>query len=139
MASSSAVRAAGSTAGSSQEAAAEEEAASSFVPLRRWTTVDADVGVDVEEMEETAATTFAWSSADQLPTSAASASSPSDARTSATFVADEAMEDTGVEAMSSNRRRGVKEAGKRKADEPRMLRFVGNMLILTCTHVLHNK
>ena len=43
---SSAERSAGETAVPSQEATAEEEAMSSFVPLRRRTTVDAEVGVD---------------------------------------------------------------------------------------------
>ena len=47
------------------------------------------------------------------------------------------MEDTGVEAMSSNRRRGVKEAGE-KCDGAGELRSVEYMFMLTCQHVLHH-
>ena len=138
MAVSSAERSPGETAGASHEAAVDEEAVSSFVPLRCRTTADAAVGVDVVEMAATAAATLACSSGDQLPTSAASASSPSDAKTSAVLVADEAIDDTGVDAMASVRckRQRRKEAKSRRS---RKLQSVGNMLILTCPHVLHHK
>ena len=119
MAASSAVSSAGATAGANHDAAVEEEAASSLLLLRRRTAVDADVDVGVEDRADTAATTLAWSSADQLPTSAASSSLPSDARTSATLVAEEAIDETGVDAMSSNRRkRAQRRQGSEKPTEP---------------------
>ena len=135
---SSAERSAGSTAGANQDAAVEDEAASSLLLLRRRTTVDADVDVDVEERADTAATTLACSSADQLPTSAASSSLPRDAKTSATLVADEAIDETGVEAMSSKRRERYKGGREAKSDGAGKLRSVENMFILTCAHVLHH-
>ena len=138
MAASSAVSSAGATAGASHDAAVEEEAASSLLLLRRRTAVDADVDVGVEERADTAATTLACSSADQLPTSAANSSLPSDANTSATLVAEEAIDETGVDAMSPDRRKGRRGGGKRKCDGADKLRSVGYMFILTCSHVLHH-
>ena len=95
MAVSSAVR----SAGASQDAAVEEVAASSLLLLRRRTVVDVEVGVELDESAATAATTFDWSSAGQLPTSAANSSLPSAVRTSAMLVADDGTEEAGVEAM----------------------------------------
>ena len=118
IAASSAVRSAGATAGASHEAAVEDEAASSLLPLRRRTAVDAEVGVDVDESAATAATTFDWSSASQLPTSAANSSLPSAVSTSAMFVAEEGTEDARGRGHDAGRRGG--EGRKRKtADEPR--------------------
>ncbi len=89
----------------------EEEAASSLLLLRRRTAVDAEVEVEVDESAATAATTFDWSSAGQLPTSAASSSLPSAVSTSAMLVADDGTEEAGVEAMmSGDERRRRKEA-----------------------------
>ena len=54
------------------------------------------------------------------------------------LVADDGVEETGVEAMVTSAEygeEGRKSENSRRADK---LRFVGHMLILTCRHVLHN-
>ena len=113
IAASSAVRSAGATAGASQDAAVEEEAASSLLLLRRRTAVDAEAGVEVDESAATAATTFDWSSAGQLPTSAANSSLPSAVSTSAMLVADDGTEMPGP-GHDAGRREATKEGSEKR-------------------------